>query len=123
MGAGSCSTAEDGPAAAVGSGAASAALCSCLAGSEALDASPAVAPAGATSLGKVTVSLGLPVTACASITLVFSGCDAVIFACPGRSQPRRTLAGSARDAVGLGKRTCQMSKTTSSRSSVFETQR
>jgi hypothetical protein len=122
MGAGSCSTAEDGPAAAMGSGAASAAFCSCLVGSEELGVSPAIAPAGAASLGKFTVSSAVLVTACAFITLVFSGCDVAIFACPG-PQPHRTLAGSARDAVGLSKRTCQMSKTTSSRSSVFETQR
>lgn len=123
MGAGSYSTAEDGPAAAVGSDAASAALCSCLVGSEELDASPAAVAPGAASLGKGTVSSASFVTACASITLTFSGCDVAMFACPGRSRPRRTLAGSAQDAVGLGKRTCQMSKTITSRSFVFETQR
>lgn len=42
---------------------------------------------------------------------------------PGRWQLRRSLAGSARDAVGLGKRACQMSKTTSSRPFVLRTQR
>ena len=105
MGAGSCSTAEDGPAAAVGSGAASAALWSCLAvaaGSEELDASPAVAVAGAASLGKAAVSCALPVPALASITSVFSGCDVAVFACPGRltTTPHFCRIGSGRGGLG-----------------------